>query len=370
MNVLFITRPIVPPWNEGSKNLAWQIAKHLQRHRPNLLTNKSSSWQAAGTSIALKPVYSAASLSTRQKLRLLLYLLLRPQNIDLYHYFFVPTPATSVLLSALSRLHGMKTVQTVPSLYADGLTKKRAHRLFFADRVVAISDLTADKLCAWGIENVVRINVGIDVGYWATYSKRLPLQEQFDLPQTATTILFAGEYGRLGAIEKLLEIIPQVLVRCPHCHFIFACRILRSQDVEIRDDVQRRIRSNDCFRTVHFLDEVHDFAALLKACDVLLFPVSDMTGKIDTPLTVLEAMAAGLPIVLTDVAPLNEIFVPGAGAMVPVNDEQAMIEAVVALVNNVGLRQQAGRIAQEAVKARYDLWPMVRAYEELYDSLA
>lgn len=47
-SVLLVTRPIVPPWDEGSKNTAWQIAANARRHEFHLMTKRASDSQALG----------------------------------------------------------------------------------------------------------------------------------------------------------------------------------------------------------------------------------------------------------------------------------------------------------------------------------
>lgn len=370
MDILFVTRPIAPPWNEGSKNLVWQIARRLRRHRAHLMTVKGHTSSELATRVVWEPAYTDVKLSAQQKVRLFLYLLGKKSDVDLYHFFFVPTPATSLLLSGLSRLYGKSTIQTVPSLHRAKVNRDEARRLFFADWLVTISDDTADRLRSLGFENVVRINAGIDVEWLANYPASSSLRQQLGLPPESFVILFAGEYSRMGSVERLLEVMPEVVTRCPNCHFVLACRILSPGDLSVKSNLQHIIRRMDLDQQVHFLGEVDDFPALLKASDVFLLPVSDMVGKFDTPLTLLEAMAAGLPVVSNDIAPLNQVLSSSAGMTVSVGDDSAMIEALLSFVNDRGRRQRAGHAAREAVRSRYDIRATVQAYEGLYDTFS
>jgi glycosyltransferase involved in cell wall biosynthesis len=370
MDILFVTRPILPPWNEGSKNLAWQIARRLRRHRPHLMTVKGHSLAEPSAHIVWEPAYTDITLSTQQKTHLFLYLLGRKANVDLYHFFFVPTPATSLLLAGLSRLHGRWTVQTVPSLYGAKVSRGEARKVFFADRIVTISDSTADYLRGLGFENVARINAGVDVEYFASHPASSSLRQRFGLPSQSVIILFAGEYSRMGSVERLLGVVPEVLARCLNCHFVFACRIFSRKDLLVKVDLQRVIHEMGLGWRVHFLDEVDDFPALLKASSIFLLPVSNMIGKFDTPLTLLEAMAAGLPIVSNDIAPLNTILTPDVGVTVPVGSDSAMIEALVSLANDEERRRRVGDAARKAAKSRYDIQATAQAYERLYDTFS
>jgi glycosyltransferase involved in cell wall biosynthesis len=371
MDILFVTRPIIPPWNEGSKNLAWQIARRLGRHRPHLMTVKAHTSEPAAQ-VVWESVYTDTDvlISARQRVRLFLYLLGGKSRVDLYHFFFVPTPATSFFLAGLSRLHGKWTIQTVPSLYRTRVGRDEARRVFFADWVVAISHSTADYLRSLGLENVVHINAGVDVEYFANHPADTSLSRRLGLPPESVIVLFSGEYSRMGSVERLLGVMPQVLAQCPNSHFVFACRIKSRRDRLVEAEIRQIVHEMKLSQRVHFLGEVDDFPAVLKASDIFLLPVSDMIGKFDTPLTLLEAMAAGLPIVSNDIAPLNEILTSGAGVVVPVGDDSAMIEALVSLVSDEEWRRRVGDAARKAAQARYDIDATAQAYERLYDTFS
>ncbi|MCA9931570.1 MAG: glycosyltransferase, partial [Anaerolineales bacterium] len=177
------------------------------------------------------------------------------------------------------------------------------------------------------------------------------------------------EYTRLGAVAQLRQIMPLVNGRCSQCHFVFACRLLLPTDAGIKADLEKWVAANGWTNRVHFLGEVPDFPTLLHASDLFLFPATDMTGKIDTPLTILEAMAAGLPVLAYQVRSLEEIFGQGAASLLPNGDVDAMAAAIIDLVQYPNRRQHLGQQLRQIVQARYDLQKMVAAYETLYSLL-
>jgi glycosyltransferase involved in cell wall biosynthesis len=95
-----------------------------------------------------------------------------------------------------------------------------------------------------------------------------------------------------------------------------------------------------------------------------------MTGKIDTPLTVLEAMATGVPVILTDLPPLNEMLEAEAGIAVSPGDNEAFVQAILELAGNKERRQEMGIRCRRVVGERYNLQRMVQVYEDLYGELA
>ena len=367
MEILFITSPIAPPWNEGSKNLTWQLASRLTRHTAHLLTTRGGERPfAPHAPIHRCPIYTQNQLTLRQKLRLLGFLAIKSPPVDIFHFYFVPTLLTSRMLSAISRFHSKKSVQTIPSLPADLPPVAKIKELIFADQVVVYSDFSLRRLNALGIDNVTRIDVGIETRQFTQAKPDPSLRQRLGVAEDAVLVLFAGEYARLGGVAVLKRIMPIIAGRCIHCHFLIACRILSPADLAVELELKRMVQTQRIEQQVHFLGEVADFPALLRASDIFFFPVTEMTGKIDTPLTLLEAMAARLPVLTHDIRPLNEI--EGLTELTLATDDDAMIEQLSRLVSDPALRKKAGAHGQSRVQQRYELTTMVAAYEALYDS--
>jgi glycosyltransferase involved in cell wall biosynthesis len=367
MNILFVTRPIVPPWNEGSKNLTWQIASNLTRHTPHVLTTNVGE-RLDAPQVQWHGIYNQKRLTFAQKLRLLGYLALKTPPVDLLHFYFVPTLFTSRILSVICRFHDKKSVQTIPSLPAMSLNATEMRQLIFADQVVVYSDHTKRRLSEMGVSQITKIAVGIDVNFFAEAEPDRQLRPRFGLGDDDVLVLFAGEYARLGGVEVLKRIMFQVVGRCERCHFLIACRILSPADLAVEAELERVVQEQQIANRVHFVGEVSDFPALLKASDIFLFSVTDMQGKIDTPLTILEAMAARLPVVMQAVSPLDEMFSHDSLALAP--DDDALVERLLSLAADSSLREREGSRGLEITQQRYPLNKMVAAYEELYDTLS
>jgi len=370
-DILYVTRPLVPPWNEGSIKLTWQLTAGMGCCQAHLLTAKGVSVPSSFAHIKWQRPYTDRHLNIQQKFRLLKYLWRLPEPIDILHFFFVPTMTTSVLLAYLTQRSGIPSVQTVPSLPRVTLSMSEAKHIFFADKIVTHTAETAVFLRNLGLKNVSHINVGIDVARYTPPPdfNRSILRKQLNLPQKGVLALYAGEYTRLGAVDQLRRIMPLVIDRCQEVHFVFACRILQSTDAGIKADLQKWVEMKGWSDRVRFLGEVPDFPALLHASDLFLFPATDMTGKIDTPLTLLEAMAAGLPVLAYEVHPLVEIFGEQKNVLLPIGDVEAMADAMIAQIQDRDRRQRQGYFMRQIVQERYSLQTMIAAYENLYGIL-
>jgi glycosyltransferase involved in cell wall biosynthesis len=109
-----------------------------------------------------------------------------------------------------------------------------------------------------------------------------------------------------------------------------------------------------------------DKAALFRSVDCFVLP-SEVESM---PNTVLEAMAAGLPIVATPVGAVPEMIADGqTGFLVPVGDVDALTAALARLVADPSLRGQTGTRAADAARRRYDFDALERRLAEEYASL-
>jgi glycosyltransferase involved in cell wall biosynthesis len=117
---------------------------------------------------------------------------------------------------------------------------------------------------------------------------------------------------------------------------------------------------------VRFLGIRADVVDILQASDVFVLS-SRVEGN---PMSVMEAMAAGLPVVSTAVGGVPELVREGEmGLLVPPNDAGALAQAVQALVDAPARRQAMGAAARQHAVAHFDIRHTVRGYEQLYEGL-
>ena len=88
------------------------------------------------------------------------------------------------------------------------------------------------------------------------------------------------------------------------------------------------------------------------------------------PNTVMEAMAAGLPVVATAVGGTPEVVVDGVtGILVPPRSPDALAEAISTLLQDPDLRRKMGQAGKERVRQCFSVVQMVRTTEALYEEL-
>jgi glycosyltransferase involved in cell wall biosynthesis len=130
-----------------------------------------------------------------------------------------------------------------------------------------------------------------------------------------------------------------------------------------RPAVEAEIRAAGLEGVVELAGERHDVPRLLADADVCVLS-SRSEGA---PLSVLEAMAAGLPVVASAVGGVPEIVADGdTGLLVPPGDAAALAAALERLLADAALRRRLGAAGRERVRERFDLAELQRAHLELY----
>ena len=125
----------------------------------------------------------------------------------------------------------------------------------------------------------------------------------------------------------------------------------------LRAQLQERVNQLGLTSRVHFLGLGRDIPDVLGAADIFALS-SDYEGN---PLSVIEAMAAGLPIVSTAVGGVPELLQNGKqGFIVQAGHAEQLSEA----------RRAMGAAAATRAREKFDVSAMVRAYEELYEEIS
>jgi glycosyltransferase involved in cell wall biosynthesis len=117
---------------------------------------------------------------------------------------------------------------------------------------------------------------------------------------------------------------------------------------------------------VHWAGHQRDVPRLLPAFDLLV----QSSLHEGLPNTVMEAMAAGLPVVATAVGGTPEVVMDGVtGILVPPRSPDALAEAISTLLQDPDLRRKMGQAGKERVRQCFSVVQMVRTTEALYEEL-
>jgi len=143
-------------------------------------------------------------------------------------------------------------------------------------------------------------------------------------------------------------------------------KIALAGEGSLRAELEARVRVLGLEQVVHFLGFRNDVRALLPQADAFVLP-SHYEGL---PLAVLEAMAAGVPVVVTRVGGNPGIVEDGRnGLMVPAGDVPALADAMARVAGDARLARALGEEARRRVAERHDIEKVAARTYRLFDDL-
>jgi len=188
-------------------------------------------------------------------------------------------------------------------------------------------------------------------------------QELLDLLQLPGDARLVGTIGRLSQAKGYPDYARaiQVIVKAhPDAHFVW---VGGGSD---RSALTAAVVRLGIAEHVHMLGDRSDARHLLAAMDIFVLP-SLWEGL---SIALLEAMAAGLPVVATAVGGTPEVVVAGeTGVLVPPSNPDELANAVIKLLNDPAAARKMGQAGRDRVAERFTVNDMVGAIESLYASL-
>lgn len=229
-----------------------------------------------------------------------------------------------------------------------------------AYRVVGVSEDTCRKLARWERippERMSVIHNGIEGDRFDIRIDRRAKRAEIGIPPDVPVVGVAVRLSEQKGLEYLLRALPAVHERFPGTVAVIA------GEGPLEDDLRRLSRELGVVPHVRFLGVRADVAELLQVFDVYALP-SLWEGL---PMVVLEAMAAGVPIVAAEVGGVPEAVVQGrTGVLVPPRRPDALAAALVGLLGDPDRRRSYGAAARRRFRERFSAETMARGYEALY----
>jgi len=143
-------------------------------------------------------------------------------------------------------------------------------------------------------------------------------------------------------------------------------RFLVVGDGELRSTLERQAGALGLGACVHFLGWRRDLEPIYADLDLVVLS----SRNEGTPACLIEAMAAGLPVVATRVGGVPDLVVDEkTGSLVPPGDPGALSRAIEALLCDPDRRREMGRLAREAVYPKYSDAALIDRMDDLYSSL-
>ena len=227
----------------------------------------------------------------------------------------------------------------------------------FTDQLLAVGDKVRQDLLNAGIGKKEKFGLmppGLVIDKLPAKVESL---KSFGLSNSKLQCAFIGRITQIKRPDRFLDVVSEVKKRRIDLDFFMA------GDGELLEGCRKRISEQKLPVTV--LGWQSDIEKVLSAADIVVL-TSDNEG---TPLSLIQAGMAGLPVVTTNVGSVPEVVIDGVTGIVTDLDVQEIANALEKLATDKALREGLGLAAQELTLANFGVERLVHDHEELYKKL-
>lgn len=301
----------------------------------------------------------------RQQLRLAAHLRARRMQIVHSYGFY----ANCFAIPA-ARLAGVPAI--VASIRDTGAgwtdNQKRFERwiLRMTDSIMTNADAVRELLAAQGCDpdKITVIPNGIDIERFAAAGAKSSLRADFDIPADARLVGVIARIDAVKGLEYFVDAAGRVARSHPDVRFVIVGHASQQpDDQEYLRMLRNRSREHGLEGRLVFTGNRTDVPGVLAELDISVLP--SLTEGL--PNAVLEAMAAGTPVIATRVGGVPEIIEYGTtGLLVPPRDAEALAGAIARTLDQPDLAQEWAKRARQQVMSQYSRERMARRTEDHY----
>jgi len=131
--------------------------------------------------------------------------------------------------------------------------------------------------------------------------------------------------------------------------------------------LKRELFKLGLLKNVLFIKDPINIKNLINASDLVVYPLVNTYEKHEIPMILIESMSMEKPIVVWDVAPMNEIIKENEG--IKVNDYFEFKEIIIKLIKNKNFSKETGKLARKRIIEDFNIAKTAKSYSILYDKL-
>ncbi|OGO27375.1 MAG: hypothetical protein A2136_01485 [Chloroflexi bacterium RBG_16_54_11] len=242
-----------------------------------------------------------------------------------------------------------------------------------ADLVTTLSHAMGEAAVKLGarVETLRGIQFGVELDIFKPFPPTSLGSQEFrrslSLPVNARLVLSPRAVTPIYNLDVILQAIPLVKERFSEAVFIFVEYNTDRAYKKRLDELAAQLGLEGWIRWIPATRSRAEMAELYRLCEVVVsVPSTD-----GTPVSVLEAMASGKPVVCTDLAPLREFITHAEnGLLVPVRQVGPLAEAIIQLLEHPGQAGEFGSRAHQVVVSVANAEVEMQRMEGLYHQLA
>jgi glycosyltransferase involved in cell wall biosynthesis len=227
----------------------------------------------------------------------------------------------------------------------------------FSHQLLAVGERVRQDLLAAGVGTLGKFSLmppGLQIG---DLPNKRDSRDFYGLSSQKIECAFIGRVTRIKRPDRFLDVVIEIENRGLDIEFFIA------GDGELLESSKARIAANNL--PVKVLGWQSNIEKVLSAADIVVL-TSDNEG---TPLSLIQAGMAGLPVVSTRVGSVPEVVLDGVTGMITSLDVQEIADAIENLAKSAELRNRMGAAAQDFTLSNFGIDRLVHDHEQLYKKL-
>ena len=280
---------------------------------------------------------------------------LEAKQINLIH---ANSLAAGLIGGVAAKLYGVPVVMHKRYATAYGVLDRICEALL--DRVILVSEATRWTFAPNSKQAL--IYNGVELSSLQPSPQTEPLRADFNLDPDAVLIGIVTRITPEKGIHTLIEATAK-LKASPSVQLLVVGGPYFPKDAEYIDSLKAQAKELGVADRVIFTGFLEDTAAILSLLDVVLLA---STIPEACPRTIIEAMAAGVPVIATPLGGSKELVTPETGILVPAEDADAFAKAISQLVEDAERRKRMGKACRLRAKQLFCATQNARLTEDLY----
>ena len=280
---------------------------------------------------------------------------LEEKQIDLIH---ANSLAAGLIGGVAAKLYGVPIVMHKRYATAYGALDRLCEALL--DRVILVSEATRWKFAPHSKQAL--IYNGVELSSFQPLSQAETLRADLNLDPDALLVGIVTRITPEKGIHVLIDAAAK-LKASPNVQLLVVGGPYFPKDVEYIDSLKVQAKKLEVVDRVIFTGFLEDTGAVLSLLDIMLLA---STIPEACPRTIIEAMAAGVPVIATPLGGSKELVTPETGILVPAEDADAFAGAIMQLAEDNERRKRMGQACRLRAERLFCATQNARLTEDLY----
>ena len=318
--IVIVSEDLVEPWDEGIKKFAFSIGRALATDHPVRIINVDRGGAAFGN--GAQPSAGSREIHDVPGTRTFIQPALRHEVRSFVPDVVIYVPSPSLTVGSFLRSYALHRHWPGARIAMVGLIPRRhpSHMrvllgatspdVVFVPSYASLLHLSDLSLTG----DVVPVGVDLDRFRPAREGEKETLRRARNIPVDATVYLHVGHLSPKRNVTALKRLAGE-----PGAHVIVIGSTSTPEDVQLRSDLEAA--------GVHVIREFVPVDEFYRLADCYVFPVIDSEGCVEIPLSVIESLASGLPVIARPFGGLRDVLPPGDDLRYFEDEEEMVVRA-------------------------------------------